>query len=192
MVVGKLIIIPALGHQNKGKSSFTGSGLFVLMSRCRNNNQLAHHHVPCDRLLQKAYCSWKLERLSNECWITNTKVISSTNQNKSKQRNSEFLPTTCNLLKGREKLRAQDAIGFGFATHWFKSWRQIFKPITKRFNRNSVITFDGHLKTSLVYEAKINMKFERFLFSGPWAFSAGNSDIASSQTHRWQCGGCCK
>ena len=31
---GKLIIIPALGHQNKGKSSFTGSGLFVLMSQC--------------------------------------------------------------------------------------------------------------------------------------------------------------
>ena len=34
MVVSKLIIIPALGHQNKGKSSFTGSGLFVLMSHC--------------------------------------------------------------------------------------------------------------------------------------------------------------
>ena len=31
-----LIIIPALGHQNKGKSSFTGSGLFVLMSQCGN------------------------------------------------------------------------------------------------------------------------------------------------------------
>ena len=29
MVAGKLIIIPALGHQNKGKLSFTGSGLFV-------------------------------------------------------------------------------------------------------------------------------------------------------------------
>ena len=29
MVAGKLIIIPALGHQNKGKSSFIGSGLFV-------------------------------------------------------------------------------------------------------------------------------------------------------------------
>ena len=28
LVVGKLIIIPALGHQNKGKSSFTGSALF--------------------------------------------------------------------------------------------------------------------------------------------------------------------
>ena len=55
MVVGKLVIIPALGHQNKGKSSFTGSGLFVLMSQCGNNNELARHHVPCDRLLQKAY-----------------------------------------------------------------------------------------------------------------------------------------
>jgi len=55
MVVGKLIIIPALGHQNKGKSSFTDSGLFVLMSQCGNNNELAHHYVPCDHLLQKAY-----------------------------------------------------------------------------------------------------------------------------------------
>ena len=29
------MIIPALGHQNKGKSSFTGSGLFVLRSLIR-------------------------------------------------------------------------------------------------------------------------------------------------------------
>ena len=68
MVVGKLIIIPALGHQNKGKSSFTGSGLFVLMSQCGNNNELAHHHVPCDRLLQKAYYSSTLA--SNEGGIS--------------------------------------------------------------------------------------------------------------------------
>ena len=52
MVAGKLTIIPALGHQNKGKSSFTGSGLFALMSQCGNNYELARHHVPCDRLLQ--------------------------------------------------------------------------------------------------------------------------------------------
>ena len=44
MLEGKLIIIPALGHQNKGKSSFTGSGLFVLMSQCGNNNELALQH----------------------------------------------------------------------------------------------------------------------------------------------------
>ena len=59
MLEGKLIIIPALGHQSKGKSSFTGSGLFVLMSQCGNSNELALQHggffVPCDLLLQKAY-----------------------------------------------------------------------------------------------------------------------------------------
>ena len=55
MVASRLIIIPALGHQNKGKSSFTGSGRFVLMSQCGNDNELARHHVPCERLLQKAY-----------------------------------------------------------------------------------------------------------------------------------------
>jgi len=55
MVHGGLIVVPAPGHQNKGKSSFTGSGLFVLMSQCGNNNELANHYVPCDSLLQKAY-----------------------------------------------------------------------------------------------------------------------------------------
>ena len=50
-----MVVIPALGHQNKGKSSFTGSGLFVLMSQCGNNNELSHHHVPYDRLLQEVY-----------------------------------------------------------------------------------------------------------------------------------------
>ena len=55
MVAGKLIIITAVRHQNKGKSSFTGSGLFVLMPQCGNNNELVRHPVPCDRLLQKDY-----------------------------------------------------------------------------------------------------------------------------------------
>ena len=44
MLEGKLITIPALGHQNKGKSSFTGSVLFVLMSHYGNNNELALQH----------------------------------------------------------------------------------------------------------------------------------------------------
>ena len=44
MLESKLIIIPALGLQNKGKSSFTGSGLFVLMSQCGNNNEFAVQH----------------------------------------------------------------------------------------------------------------------------------------------------
>ena len=69
MLEGKLIIIPALGHQNKGKSSFTGSGLFVLMSQCGNNNELALQHggfVPCDRKVQKPIVSLKLFSLDEK------------------------------------------------------------------------------------------------------------------------------
>ena len=63
---------------------------------------------------------------------------------------SEFLVITCNSLKGREKSRVHRAIGFGFASHWLKNWRESFKPITKRCNRNHAITFDSHLKTALL------------------------------------------
>ena len=64
---------------------------------------------------------------------------------------SQFLAITCNSLVAREKSRVQGAIGFGFAFHWLKNWRQSFKPITKLSNRNHVITFDSHLKTALSF-----------------------------------------
>jgi len=63
---------------------------------------------------------------------------------------SEFLAITCNSLEAREKSRVQGAIGF--ASHWLKNWRESFKPITKRSNRNHAITFDSHLKTALSLE----------------------------------------
>ena len=63
---------------------------------------------------------------------------------------SQFLEITCNTLKAREKSRVHGAIGFGFASHWLKNWRESFKPITKRSNRNYIITFDSHLKTALI------------------------------------------
>ena len=62
---------------------------------------------------------------------------------------SQFLAITCNSPKTLEKSRVPGAIGFGFASHWFKNWRDSFKPITKRSDRNHVITFDSHLKTAL-------------------------------------------
>ena len=62
---------------------------------------------------------------------------------------SQFLAISCNSLKAREKSRVRGAIGFGFASHWLKNWRVSFKPITKRNNRNHVMTFDSHLKTPL-------------------------------------------
>ena len=62
---------------------------------------------------------------------------------------SEFPAITSNLLKAREKSRIQSTVGFGLASHWLINWRDIFKPITKRINRNRVITLDSHLKTAL-------------------------------------------
>jgi len=54
-----------------------------------------------------------------------------------------------NLLKAREKSWEQGAIGLGFASPWLKNWHEIFKEITKRGNRNRVISFDSRLKTAL-------------------------------------------
>ena len=62
---------------------------------------------------------------------------------------SQFLAITCNSPEAREISRVHGAIGFGFASQWLKNWRESFKPITKRSNRNHVITFDSHLKTAL-------------------------------------------
>ena len=62
---------------------------------------------------------------------------------------SQFVAITCNSLEAREKSRVHGAIGFGFASHWLKNWRESFKPITKRSNHNHVITFDSDLKTAL-------------------------------------------
>ena len=62
---------------------------------------------------------------------------------------SQFLAIIWNLFKAREKSRVHGAIGFGFASHWLKNWRESFKPITKGSNRNHVISFDSHLKTAL-------------------------------------------
>ena len=76
---------------------------------------------------------------------------------------SEFLLITSNSLKGREKSRIHGAIGFGFASHWLKNWRESFKPITKRSNRNHVITFDSHLKTALTQR---NNKYAAIYESG--------------------------
>ena len=62
---------------------------------------------------------------------------------------SQFLAITCNSFKAREKSRVRGAIGFGFASHWLKNWRESFKPIIEPSNCNHVITFDSHLKTAL-------------------------------------------
>lgn len=42
------------------------------------------------------------------------------------------------------------ATGFGFASYRLQKWRDIFKPITSRSNRNRESTFDSHLITALI------------------------------------------
>ena len=69
---------------------------------------------------------------------------------------SQFLAITCNSLEAREKSRVHGAIGFDFASHWLKNWRDSFKPITKRSDRNHVITLDSHLKTTLYTLSDLN------------------------------------
>ena len=80
---------------------------------------------------------------------------------------SQFVAITCNSLEAREKSRVHGAIGFGFASHWLKNWRESFKPITRRSNRNHVITFDSHLKTALtvfnIDVVALNCKLKRNL-----------------------------
>ena len=87
-----------------------------------------------------------LERFSNECQKIKTKLLPITTGTNSAMKQSQFLAIIWNLLKAREKSRVHGAIGFGFASHWLKNWRESFKPITKCH----VITFGSHLKTALL------------------------------------------
>ena len=75
-------------------------------------------------------------------WPITTGANSAMNQ-------SQFLAITCNWLKVQEKSWVHGTIGFSFASHWLKNWRESFKPITKSSNRNHMITFNSHLKTAL-------------------------------------------
>ena len=61
---------------------------------------------------------------------------------------SKFLAITCNLLKAREIARKRyDWIWFCFSL--VEQLTRDFQPVTKRSNRNHVITVERHLKTAL-------------------------------------------
>ena len=81
-------------------------------------------------------------------------LFNPTNHSRSQQRDEPIrvpvVALTRNLLKTREKSRAQGVIGVGLASHWLKNWPEILWPITKRgSNRNRAITLGSHLKTAL-------------------------------------------
>ena len=54
----------------------------------------------------------------------------------------------------RENECMQLAIGFGFASHWLRKWREFCQPITEQSKAKPkqmqiIITFDTQLKTTL-------------------------------------------
>ena len=68
-----------------------------------------------------------IERLSNDCRKTKTKAITPITTGTNRPMNqSQFLAITCNSPEAREKSRLHGAIGFGFASHWLKNWRESF------------------------------------------------------------------
>ena len=75
----------------------------------------------------------ELERFSNECPKTKTKVITLANQ-KGRRQDSEPIKTRSNSTfqqKARENVHARAMIGFGFTSDWLKKWHEKFEPITE-------------------------------------------------------------
>ena len=64
---------------------------------------------------------------------------------------SDFLEIACDLVKAREKMARTRCDCYWFCISLNENWREILKPITKRSNRNRVITFDRRLENWFMY-----------------------------------------
>ena len=70
---------------------------------------------------------------------------------------SEFEANSWNRRQARENAYERVTIGFGFASHWLRNWREFCQPIIegsiKKKQKSTRISFDTQLKTSyLPYE----------------------------------------
>jgi len=99
----------------------------------------------------------------------NIKVITPTNRNSSKQHDEPIrtLAITCSLFKSR----VQCVIAFGFASHWLKTWREIFRPVIKCSNR--------------IPRNNFRQSFEKYIkhHQNPWSYE-GDSAIPS--LNKWR------
>ena len=68
----------------------------------------------------------EIERFSNECRKTKTKVITPANHNKHNQ-NSKLIHVT-GAKRGKTKGNACEQVGIGliFASDWSRKWREMF------------------------------------------------------------------
>ena len=53
--------------QNRGKSGWTGTSSFVLEVPLRHLRPSVIYSVPCDRILQRAYCLWHSKAFTRTC-----------------------------------------------------------------------------------------------------------------------------
>ena len=125
--------------------------------RCRCLNSVMTRLLPKNTWITRS--STKLHRISRVIravfkWLskTNTKVITPTNHNRSKQGDEPItFPSNYLWLSRRAgKIARTSCHLFWFSSSLVKKWCETFKPITKRCNRNRSIAFDSHLKTALV------------------------------------------
>ena len=74
-----------------------------------------------------------LERFSNECRKTKTKVITLANQKDGDNpvNQSKLVVIIRSRHKARENVHARATIGFGFTSDWLKKWRENFEPISE-------------------------------------------------------------
>ena len=77
-----------------------------------------------------------------------TKVITSTNHSRSKQRDVAIRIPSNYLELARENGEYKVEL-VCVSSSWLKNWFDIFKPSTNRSNDNRVIPFESHLKTAL-------------------------------------------
>ena len=91
------------------------------------------------------YFNW-LERFSSDCQKTNAKVITSTNHNRSKQRDEPILTVPSNYLY------LAQSVGKIAPTRY--NWPS--QSSNRNRNRNRIITFDSYLKTALLWSSGLN------------------------------------
>ena len=85
--------------------------------RDQNTDLKSTFQVSTDMLAcQRLSIEWKNQNQKQLFRPITTGTNSAMNQ-------SHFLAITCNSLEAREKSRVHGAIGFGFASHWLKNWR---------------------------------------------------------------------
>ena len=73
-----------------------------------------------------------------------------TNHNRSRQRHEPITIPSNYLKLARSAGKITRTWRDWFCFSLVENWRESFKPITKRINRNNVITFGSHLKTALL------------------------------------------